>query len=352
LSGGLRAAVESRMVRYWDAGPRSDPPLTLALAPLAGLYRAAVGARGWAFDRGIRSAHPGGIPVVSVGNLAVGGTGKTPVTRWLVEHLAASGFRPAIVTRGYGEDEIWLHRRWNPQVPVIASPDRVRGAQQAAALGCGLVVLDDGFQHRRIQREVDLVLLSPGHPHPVRVLPLGPYREPLQALKRASHLFLVCKGARERDNAEAWEDRLRDTPGLPEVHRIDLIPGGWQDLEGEVTPAPDGRVLLLSSVARPASVRALAEEAGLEVVDEMAFPDHHPYREDDAMRIARRAQGSCVVTTEKDAVKLHVMKNLLPPIRVLTLTVAPPTGGRGGEPHATDPRLSGILQSLPALGLE
>jgi len=347
---GVRLALESRLVRLWEGGPRTDPALALSLAPLAALYRVGVGVRGWSFDWGIRPVQSGGVPVLSVGNLAVGGTGKTPVTRWLVGNLKALQFRPGIVTRGYGEDEVLLHRRWNPDVPVIASPDRIRATREAARLGRDVVVLDDGFQHRRIHRDVDLVLLSPGHPYPIRVLPLGPYREPLRGLRRASHLLWVCKGARERALADQWIDRLRRVPDLPEGGRIDLVPAGWQDLEGGPASRPEGPVMILSSVARPASVRALVEEAGVEVVDEMVFPDHHPYRREEGVRISSRAQGRWVVTTEKDAVKLCRMKEFLPPVRVLALQVDGPPGGTGSDASRVDPRLAGLFRGLRSPG--
>jgi tetraacyldisaccharide 4'-kinase len=330
VKGGIRRTVEDRMRRYWGGEPgMSRLIMTAVTAPLASLYGLGVRGRNLAFEAGLFQQEDPPIPVVSVGNLAVGGTGKTPITRWVVDLLRQGGSWPAVVSRGYGEDELLLHRRWNPEVPVIRAPRRIRGVLEAAGRGCDVAVLDDGFQHRWLGRHVDLVLLSPAHPFPPRVLPRGPYRERLGALRRAHLLLVTAKGEGEMAPARALVETLASIPGLPPSHMLSLLPGPWETLSGDPAPAPEGPVLAVGSVARPESVWALLEEVGVSCMDVLAFPDHHPYREGDVEEILRRAGGRMVVTTEKDAVKLEVFQDRLHSVRVLPLRVeAGSTQGR------------------------
>ncbi len=320
--------------------------MTAVTAPLASLYGLGVRGRNLAFDGGFFPQEDAPIPVVSVGNLAVGGTGKTPTTRWVVDLLRAGGSRPAVVSRGYGEDELLLHRRWNPEVPVIRAPRRIQGVREAADRGCDVAVLDDGFQHRWLARELDLVLLSPAHPFPPRVLPRGPYRERLGALRRAHLLLVTAKGEGEMTRARALAETLASIPGLPPAHLLSLLPGAWESLSGAPAPPPEGPVLVVGSVARPESVRALLEETGVSCMDVLAFPDHHPYREGDVEEILRRARGRMVVTTEKDAVKLDVFRDRLPSARVLTLRVE---AGSARGPSALE-AVTAMLEPLRGSG--
>src|SRR5690349_18685175 len=138
----------------WARGGR------LALAPLEAVYGAAVTLRGKLYDAGILRTRETAIPAVGVGNLSVGGTGKTPFAAWIARALANRGARPAIVLRGYGEDEPLVHRVLNPTIPVIVAADRVRGTVQARSTGADIAVLDDAFQHRRARRRADIVLVS------------------------------------------------------------------------------------------------------------------------------------------------------------------------------------------------
>jgi tetraacyldisaccharide 4'-kinase len=131
-----------------------------ALAPASLLYRGVIACRNRLYDTGRITSHPAPIPVISVGNLTVGGTGKTPFSAFLVKRLVPRGMTPAIVMRGYGDDEWLVHGRLNPGVLLYASPDRVAGIERAALAGADVVVLDDAFQHRRARRDLDIVLVS------------------------------------------------------------------------------------------------------------------------------------------------------------------------------------------------
>jgi len=288
------------------------------------LFRGAVALRSKAYDLGIFRSAKGELPVISVGNLAVGGTGKTPVSAWLVQELVARGYRPALVARGYGEDEILLHLRWNPDVPMIRSPRRIDGVREAARLGRDIVVLDDGFQHRSLRREVDLLLLSPAHPFPGHLLPAGPYREPHTALKRAQQLLITAKGEDELEGAEHLADALARIPGTPPVDLFPLEAGEWHSLDGSPSSPPHGLPWILASIAQPEGFERMVYRFAGGHSGLLTFPDHHAYTEGDIRGIAGRVNGGWIATTEKDAVKLIAFRELLPEVRVLPLVAAPP----------------------------
>lgn len=293
-------------VRRWWSGRAGAAGVVadLVTAPLEGLYRSVAALRGGHLAR--RAVMPP-IRVISVGNLTVGGTGKTPFVRWLVEWLRAARVRPAVVSRGYGRDELLLHRSWYPDVPVAANPDRVSAVVRAASAGARIAVVDDGFQHRRLARDLDLVLVGAETPFPGRALPRGPYREGVGALARASAVIVTRKSApAEAALAVAREVRRRH-PGLP-VARVRLHPGGWEGLDGQPVERPQGPLHVVTAVALPQTVRRLVEaEAGGPGVSVTmdAFPDHHDFTAHDLARIAVTRPGATLVVTEKDAVKLR-----------------------------------------------
>jgi tetraacyldisaccharide 4'-kinase len=304
-------------VRRWWAGHAGPAGriLSVLAAPAEGLFRAAVARRNRRYDRdgGERVA---GLWVVSVGNLAVGGTGKTPVSAWVARLLAEQGLETALLARGYGEDELLLHRRWNPGVAVVADPDRRAAARLARRGGAGAAVLDDGFQHRALARDVDVVLLATEDGVPGRLLPCGPFREPISALGRADAVVVTRRTAGPEEARQLAERVARTHPRLP-AGVAALLPGGWEDLGGGSGARPTGPVLAVAAVARP---EAFAEQV-LRVVgastELMAFPDHHPFGEADARAIRARAGDRTVVVTEKDAVKLQRFAALLEPVRVM-----------------------------------
>jgi tetraacyldisaccharide 4'-kinase len=323
----IRSALEGPVRRLWygEVGPVGGVAALVTL-PFAALFGLVVRGRNTLFDRGILPATKGPVPVVSVGNVVVGGTGKTPVAGWLLAQLQDLGRSPALVTRGYGRDEILLHRRWNPSVPVIAAPRRVEGVQEGAGAGADVCVVDDGFQHRRLARDLDIVLVSVRDPLPARVLPRGPYREPLSSLQRADLVLVTCHGAEDRPAAEERARELARHPRFPPVAAFPLEPGGWETLDGSPAAEPEGPVLVVSSVARPKAVTDLVREMGVEVDQALEFPDHYEYRAEDVGTILEVADGRTMVTTEKDAVKLAALEDHLPPTRVMTLRPAPAPG--------------------------
>jgi len=296
--------------RMWRGeGGVAGGVVSLLLLPLSSLYRLGTGLRGLAYGLGVARSHEAAIPVVSVGNLSVGGTGKTPLTRWVVAHLRAAGVAPAVVLRGYGADEVRLHERWAPEVPVVADADRVAAVARAVEVGAEVAVLDDGFQHRRLARDLDIVLLAAEEPFPGRVLPRGAYREAAAALDRADIVVVTRKraGPEVADEVEAAVRRL----GLARpVVRVQLRPARVRTLAdwaagatGAGEARPEGPIRVASGVGDPDSVVDAARALGMEVADRVDFGDHHDFTAEEVARL--RAGPDPLVVTEKDAIKLQ-----------------------------------------------
>lgn len=293
-------AVTSAVRRAWAA----DGGIAAALAPLGWLYGAVMTVRNAAFRRGLRRVSAPTVPTVSIGNLTVGGTGKTPVSAWFAEQLAARGARPGIVLRGYGDDEPSVHRTLVPTAVVVADPDRVRGSARAVAEGAMAVVLDDAFQHRRAGRTVDVVLLAAEQGWPRRCLPAGPLREPWAGLRRAD-LLLVTRKTADAATAGAFARRLAAKWGRP-VAVVELAASELQWVAGRAgsRPAAGSKVLAVSGVGEPGAFVGQLASAGWSVVP-ATYPDHHAYTGADiADLVARGAAVAAVVCTLKDAVKL------------------------------------------------
>jgi tetraacyldisaccharide 4'-kinase len=281
------------------------------LAPAEALYRAAISARGQLYDRGIFASYDFSVPVLSVGNLSVGGTGKTPVSAWFVSQLLERGAHPAIVLRGYGGDETLVHQRLNPGIPVVAASDRVSGIRRAIAEGADVVVLDDAFQHRRAERDVDVVLVNAdAWSGSVRLLPAGPWREPLSAARRASLVIVTRKTAAPEVVDDLRRALGRAAPAVP-VAIIHLAPNELRSTAtGRALPlqAIDGADLTaVAAIAHPdAFFRQLTERGA--IVRPHSFPDHHAFTRAEAEALARESTSSdFVVCTLKDAVKLEAL---------------------------------------------
>lgn len=313
----MRVALE-RFARRWWVGELGlvGSALAVPTAPISWAWAWAARRRAHRF--GLRGAtRIEGLMVVSVGNLAVGGAGKTPVAAWVADHLAGAGVPTSVLTGAHGADEALLHARWSPEIRVVAGRDRVGGAATAHAEGARAVVLDDGFQHLRLARDLDIVLLSADDPFPAPVLPRGPYREPPAALERAD-VVVVTRRAATEDAARA----LAAAAGryAPEALSAGawLAPSRLRRLENwAAAPASGGRedthgapglgrssVLAVCGVARPDAFAAAVESVVGAPVELLAFGDHHAYTRSDVARVRARAAGRPVVVTAKDAVKL------------------------------------------------
>lgn len=293
-----------------------------ALRPLSALFGLGVGLRGLGYRLGLLPSRRAPIPVVSVGNLVVGGAGKTPVTLWLAEGLRARGANPAIVSRGYGgtasgvtivsrgggaevgpdvagDEPAMLAKSFAGAVVVAAR--RLDGVLAAAEMGCDVAVLDDGFQHRAIARDFDLVVLDG---RCGALLPAGPFREPPRAAGRADAVLLMAKDA---------DEAVAPPPGLRvAAYRASLEAGAVVESVAGIWHAhPMGRlagrrVIAVTGIARPEPFYALLQRWDTTIDEVFEYPDHHRYTAEQWQRIARRSHDvDLVVTTEKDLVKLE-----------------------------------------------
>ena len=302
------------------------------LRPASLIYRGLVVLRTALFAYGLTGVRRLPVPVLSVGNLVAGGSGKTPFVEMLATRLRERSRRVAIVLRGYrggsnkpmiicdgrrflceppmAADEAYLLGRHLSGVAVLTGADRYLVGQRALQeLQCEIIVLDDGFQHLWLHRDLDIVLVDATNPFGYgRMLPSGLLRERPEALARAD-LLVVTHADRGADLDQIRRDLRRYAPAVPiilAVHR----PLGLIALNGDVQPLPrlDGeRVVAFSGIGNPESFEATLVRLGATVVVHQMFPDHHRYSSVDLEAIsavAKRADASVIITTEKDLIKL------------------------------------------------
>lgn len=299
--------------RWRDELPAS--PWRWLLAPAWCAYRPLLALRGLAYDRGWLAAKRLPVPVLSVGNLTAGGTGKTPLTRHLARACLARGLKPAILSRGYrGDGRANDEALEVDECPVVCDPDRHAGGTRALADGATCLILDDGFQHRRLHRDLDLVAIDATRPWgdadggTGAVLPLGYLREGRAALARADVIAITRADLVEPAALERLTREL--TPiGKPVVRVVDG-PAALRPLAGGADrPVADlaGRpVVLASGLGNPLGFERSAERHGFAVRLSVRFGDHHAFTRGDAARLADEARrlGAALVVTGKDAVKL------------------------------------------------
>jgi len=285
------------------------------------LYGLVAAVRNGMFDARWRRICRLSVPVVSVGNLTVGGTGKTPTVLWLAQLARQHGWRPGVLARGYGRapgaelnDEGAMLQARLPWLPQRQHPDRVAAGRQLVDDGANLVILDDGFQHRRLARDVDLVCLDAAMPFGNnQCLPAGDLREWRSGLRRADIVLLTRA---ERLSAEQLRARIGRVRQLAANDRLPVH--ACEHAAESIVRQPDGEVLpletlrgrpavLLSAVARPSSFALTASSLGADIVRELCFRDHHRFTSlelDEAVTAARSA-GAILLTTEKDDARLQ-----------------------------------------------
>jgi len=320
--------------RVERSGPLSLPGALLA--PLSWVYGAAVAARNVRLDRG-RGVGRIGAPVVSVGNLTVGGTGKTPLVADLARRCMAWGLRPVVAMRGYGamvdrpgalggraSDEQLVLERLVPGLRVVAGAKRHRSLLAAGepATASTVVLLDDGFQHRALHRDLDLVLVDAGRPAlSGRLLPAGWLREPPASLGRADAVIVTRAAAIDPALAAAVE-RWHGRPPLAWVdHRWSALdrfePGHPEPIAETLSWLVGRRVAVLAGVGRPETVAAAARAAGAASVAIWPVRDHHRYTARSVAGLLNRSSGiDVVLTTLKDWVKVRPLWTLPLPVVV------------------------------------
>lgn len=283
-------------------------------------YSLAVRWRNHRYDRGSAAVHRVDVPVVSVGNLTLGGTGKTPMVEWIARWFRAQGVRVAVVSRGYGaeaggrNDEAIALEQNLPDVPHVQNPDRVAAARLAIEeFDCQRIVLDDAFQHRRIARDLDIVLLDALEPFGFgHVFPRGTLREPVAGLRRADVVVLSRADMIEPEQREAIRREARrhgpNSAWAEVVHapRLLLNSSGQEEPLDQLRAK---RVAAFCGIGNPAGFRHTLATCGCEVVAMREFADHHRYDRDDVRSLQAWADGldtDAVLCTQKDLVKLDL----------------------------------------------
>ena len=335
--------------RLWYQEDRSARPLLDFLLHVLSLpYAAGIRLRNLLYDHGLLSIKRVSCPVVSVGNLVVGGTGKTPAVILIARLLRNAGYRPAVLSRGYSGrnikavnvvsdginilarvsdagDEAILMARSLQGTPVLTGPDRYRTAQYAIDnLGCNVLVMDDGFQHRALFRDLNIILVDSEKPLGNGfMLPRGPLREPLESLERADLLVLTRSDEDTILTSQAsLEKAFPDMPIFKARHR----PKAVRSSKGvEVDPPAflaGKKVLAFSGIAKPKSFEKTVQALGTSSLGFVSFPDHHLYTEEDIRDLESKTAGmsaDLILTTEKDAVKLSPFIRFYEKVYVLTI---------------------------------
>ncbi|MCU1376788.1 MAG: tetraacyldisaccharide 4-kinase [Actinomycetia bacterium] len=319
------------IVKGTRRGPTAEA-MRIALALASVPYRAGVSLRNQAFNRGWKTIHHADVPIVSVGNLTLGGTGKTPMVEWVSRRLRERLLRVAILSRGYGgeeglNDEGRVLEENLPDVPHLQGRDRVALARTAVEeLESQVLVLDDGFQHRRLARDLDIVLLDALEPFGLgRMFPRGLLREPIGSLRRAgivvlSRADLVSSETRQsiRIEAERRAGPLRWVEARHAPAALIEGTGRFEPLANLIGP----RVAAFCGIGNPDGFRKTLEAMGVSLAGFRTFPDHHPYTASDVAEIARWGEmmgADLVLTTQKDSVKLRTSTIGRMPLRALRI---------------------------------
>ncbi len=307
-------------------------------------YSGAVSLRNTFYDRQIIRQKRLPCPVISVGNITVGGTGKTPAVIVVATLLKQGGYHPAILSRGYGGkskdpvnvvsdgenlltgweeagDEPILIAKSLPGIPVLTGAARfLTGNEAVQRFGADILILDDAFQHRQLFRDIDLVLLDKTHPFANGfLLPRGPLRENPSALHRAD--IILRTGAAEKI------EPLTGYAGLPSFRGVHQPTGLVSGKTGEIAPPETlrgGKIIAFSGIGHPEAFRQGLTALGAQGVSYRDFPDHHPYQAsdiDELRRLASRSGASQLLTTEKDGVRLASFPDFLADVSLLRISM-------------------------------
>lgn len=294
------------------------------LEPLSWVYRAGVGAHHSLYGRGRRLPRP----VVSIGNLTWGGTGKTPLVLWLAEELRSAGKSAAVLMRGYGRDEVKLFE--SRRIRVAAGKDRLKaGLQLLEKETPDIFLLDDGFQHWPLFRDMDIVCLNATKPFGNgKLIPRGPLREPRTALKRAQIIVLTHADQIAPESLAALEKEVRQINPEISVAWASHEPSGifnWEGREESVKGLKGKPYFLLSGIGDPSGFWETASKfLGQAPEKEFRFRDHHPFRKNELKRIEKevRSQGAFCLVTEKDWVRSRELFEEFDCFKTLKITIA------------------------------
>ena len=297
--------------------------LYLPLIFLSWIYRICLGVRESLFRAGLLRVEKAAIPVVSVGNITVGGTGKTPVVELLARRLKEQGFTPGIVTLGYkrkregvfgvnakkddpasvGDEALMLARKTG--LPVIVGKKRVRAVELGIReFGIDLALLDDGYQVKDLKKDMEILILNGKKGgHDGDLFPLGPYREPLSMIGKAD-VILINKG----ELSSGAKAHAAGIPSFRVSYRPTFVHNVKRNLIGPCAFLKEKKVLAFAGLGDNRSFFELLRELGAELVHEVEFADHHAYSARDVERLSLLNDAQILVTTEKDAIKLDQLE--------------------------------------------
>jgi tetraacyldisaccharide 4'-kinase len=298
-------------------------------------YAVVITARNFLYDKGYFRSHRAPVPVISIGNITTGGTGKTPLTIWLCNKLAEKKLKVAVLTRGYKmesqklSDEPAVIAANAPAAQVVVNPDRVLGAVTAIKeYGAKVLVMDDGFSHRRLRRDVDIITIDASCPFGYgRLLPAGLLREPLGALRRAHAAILTrCDlvGKVDLENIEA--QLLASNPHLVFAHtrHAPAVIKGTNINDIKLDELAGRRVFAFCGIGNPEAFEVQLKNLNLDLAAFRVYNDHHQYTADDLDDIYEEAKylnADLILTTQKDWIKAATLAPLEIPFAYLAVTL-------------------------------
>jgi tetraacyldisaccharide 4'-kinase len=291
----------------------------LLLAGLSVGYLVIINLRNFLYSKGFLKSHKVKVIVISIGNVTTGGTGKTPVVIWLCNYLKSKNIKTAVLTRGYktgGQDiyadepDMIFHNC--PQTKVVVNPDRVGGAEFAIKnFACEALIMDDGFQHRRLARNLDIVTVNAAEPFGFnRLLPAGLLREPKRNLARADAVVLTNCDLQGSQEIEKIENQIRkENSGLiiaKTIHKpVSIIFSSGKEMPAEYLAGK--KVFAFCGIGSPESFFGTIENLSAGIIGKEIFDDHYQYSRQDLAGIYTRAgqlKAEMIVTTEKDWMKI------------------------------------------------
>ncbi|HVN48169.1 MAG TPA: tetraacyldisaccharide 4'-kinase [Bacteroidota bacterium] len=304
--------------------------LRTLLVPFSLLYGIAVGVRNWFFEKQILKTTKVGVPVISVGNISVGGVGKTPFVELLLEKISGI-HRCAVVSRGYGrnstgtivandgngniapveqsgDEPSQLAQKFSNTI-VVVDEQRVRGAQKAIELGATAIILDDGFQHRYLHRDGNIVVASAQEIlESDWLLPAGNRREPTSSLQRAD--LIIVSRCEDRAMFDSAEQKLKrfEKPAAGIQTKLKSFNRILSNQKKNVAEIQGKGVVVFSGIGHPESFKKMLNHAGVEIIEYMVFADHHWYDDEDLRRLENAFENDnadFIITTEKDAARLN-----------------------------------------------
>jgi tetraacyldisaccharide 4'-kinase len=342
----MNASTERFIHRLLSGEARGVVPAAarFGLAMAEPFYAGAMTARNWLYDRAGLRSHRLKVPVLSVGNITAGGTGKTPLVRWLATRLRDLGLRPAVLLRGYRRDradisdEQFMLQQYLGDTPVHAEGDRVAGGQHILSRhpDVNIILLDDGFQHRRLARDFDLVLIDAANPLGYgHVHPRGLLREPLGGLRRADAFVLTRSDLISHEQREEIESTLRGHNSIAPIYRARHAHTGLRSAGLSASAPPDlaldhlagRRFFAFAGVGQPHALHQQLSAWPGSYVGHHWFADHHAYSASDLLDMRKQAAAAgaeLILVTEKDWTKLHRLPSALagaPPILRLELEI-------------------------------